>query len=137
MEKQTIIARAGIKEIDLFKRLVKSGLDPEVCYKTIMEAKDNKDTKLPNSQTIIIYQQSLGTFTIIGPNDYPELMKPVDREDYMSPKEIKIMDYEFKDGTKFTLNELSMINDCRQQPNTEYCALVIKLIDELIGGAEK
>ena len=118
MEKQTIIARAGIKEIDLFKRLVKSGLDPEVCYKTIMEAKDNKDTKLPNSQTIIIYQQSLGTFTIIGPNDYPELMKPVDREDYMSPKEIKIMDYQFKDGTKFTLNELSMINDCRQQPNT-------------------
>ena len=137
MEKQTIIARAGIKEIDLFKRLVKSGLDPEVCYKTIMEAKDNKDTKLPNSQTIIIYQQSLGTFTIIGPNDYPELMKPVDREDYMSPKEIKIMDYEFKDGTKFTLNELSMINDCRQQPNTEYGALVIKWTDELIGGAEK
>lgn len=132
MERQTIIARAGIKEIDLFKRLVKSRLDPETCYKTITEAKDNKDCKLPDSQTIIIYQQSLGTFTIIGPNDYPELMKPVDREDYMSPKEIKIMDYQFKDGTKFTLNELSMINDCRHQPNTEYGALVIKLIDELL-----
>lgn len=133
MEKPTVTARTGIRELDLFKRLINSDFKAEDAYAILMDAKDKRDTKLPDKKTIIIYQVQNNTFTVIGvSSEYPNLLKPLEREDYMSKKEISIMDYTFPDGTKFTLNQLSIINDCKRDPRNEYAELVLKLIDTLI-----
>jgi hypothetical protein len=137
MKKQVITARTGIHEMDLFRRLIKSSIDTDKAYDIIMQTKDQRNYTIPKSQTVIIYQVSSDKFTVIGDaKQFPELLKPINKKECMSQTEITLSDYKFCDGSRFTLEELFLLNECKHAVDINndnvWVLLVNKMASELL-----
>lgn len=131
-EKKNLVARTGLKDVELLRRL-NNHFDNDTSYDLLKEAANNDGgVTLDDGCTVIIYSESSDRYTVIGSaKNYPVLLEPVVRQS-INDLEDDILEYQFSDGTKFTVEELSTINYLRTCGDHGIYKVVTRILKELV-----